>query len=70
MPKHKDKVTIYDPDTRAERIYNVVVDGPDLIIDCLDREKSCLDLQMLAEAAASSMTAKITIEVTVSKPKR
>jgi hypothetical protein len=70
MPKHTDKVRIYAPATRAERIFNVVVDWPDLIIDCLDRDTSCLDLQMLAEAAASSRTCRITIEVTVSKPKR
>jgi hypothetical protein len=61
--------TRYDPVARADRIF----DGrgaPDLVIDCLDRDKSCLDLQMLAEAAANSRTCEAIIKVKVSKLKR
>jgi hypothetical protein len=70
MAKHKDKASIYDPVARADRMFDVTVDAPDLIIDCLDRGKSCLDLQMLAEAAASSKTCEAIIRVKVTKLKR
>jgi hypothetical protein len=70
MAKHKDKVSIYDPVARADRMFDVTVDASDLVIDCLDRDKSCLDLQMLAEAAASSRTCEVIIRVKVAKLKR
>jgi hypothetical protein len=70
MAKHKDKVSIYDPIARADRLFDVTVEAPDLVIDCLDRDKSCLDLRMLAEAAASSRTCEAIIKVRVSKLKR
>jgi hypothetical protein len=58
------------PVARADRMFDVMVEGPDLVIDCLDRDKSCLDLQMLAEAAASSRACEAVIRVKVSKLKR
>jgi hypothetical protein len=40
MAKRKDEVSIYDPVARADRMFEVMVEGPDLVIDCLDRDKS------------------------------
>ena len=54
MAKLKTTLMIYGPLARAERARKVEIEGPQLIIDCLDRDTSCLDLQMLGEAADSS----------------
>ena len=51
MAKLTKQLAIYDPVNRAERARTVTVEGPELLLDCLDRDTSCLDLQMLGEAA-------------------
>lgn len=70
MAQLKSKLMIYDPGVRADRGYNVTVEGPELVIDALDRDKSCLDLQILAEAAASARSGVAVITVKVAKPRR
>ena len=70
MPKLKTKLTLYDPAVGTGRIYNVTVEGPELIIDALDRDTSCLDIQMLGEAAASALSGTVVLIVKAEKPKR
>lgn len=53
MARLSRRVMIYDPSVRADRGYEITIEGPELVIDALDREDSLLDLQILAEAAAS-----------------
>jgi hypothetical protein len=48
----------------------VTIEGPELILDCLDRETSCLDLQMLAEAADSSPSCEVTFKITIDPIRR
>jgi hypothetical protein len=64
------KLMIYDPHVRTERGYHVTVEGPDLIIDALDRDTSCLDMQILAEAAASARSGMFVLTVKAEKQKR
>ena len=70
MPKLKTKLSLYDPAVRTGRNYNVTVEGPELIIDALDRDTSCLDIQMLGEAAASALSGTLVLTVKVEKQKR
>jgi hypothetical protein len=70
MAKLTTVLSIYDPVSRAERARKVTVEGPQLVIDCLDRDTSGLDLQMLGEAADGSPLCKITLEVTIDRIKR
>ena len=44
--------------------------APQLVLDCLERDASCLDLQMLGEAADSSPSCKMTLEVKIAPIKR
>ena len=62
MAKLKTTLMVYDPVARAERARKVEIEGPQLILDCLERDTSCLDLQMLGEAADSSPSCKMTLE--------
>ena len=57
MAKLSTKLEIYDPGTRANRIHNATAEGPKLVIDALERDQSCLDMQMLAEAAPAPKAA-------------
>jgi hypothetical protein len=70
MAKLKTTLMIYDPVNRTERARKVTVEGPELVLDCLERDSSCLDLQMLGEAADGSPSCKATIQVTVEPIKR
>lgn len=70
MATLKTKLSIYDPGVRAERIFNVSVEGPELIIDALDRDTSCLDMQILGEAAASAKSGMFVLTVKAEKQKR
>lgn len=70
MAKLEKKLTIYDPGVRADRVYNVTVEGPELVVDALDRDKSYLDLQILAEAAASAKSGTAVLTIKTEKPRR
>jgi hypothetical protein len=70
MAKLEKKLQIYDPGVRAERIWDVTVEGPELVIDALDRDQSCLDLQILGEAAASTRSAMFVLTVKARKLRR
>ena len=70
MAKLKTKIEIYDPGTRANRIHNATAEGPELVIDALERDQSCLDMQILAEAAASAKSGMIVLTVKVEKLRR
>jgi hypothetical protein len=70
MAKLKTPLMIYDPVARAARARDVTIEGPELVLDCLERDKSCLDLQMLGEAADSSPACKVVLEVTIERIKR
>ena len=70
MPKLDTVLMIYDPVTRTQRARKVKVGGPELPIDCVERDNSCLDLQMLGEAADGAPSCKVTFEVTIELIKR
>lgn len=70
MPTLKTTLTVYDPVSRADRARKVTVEGPQLLLDCLDRDASCLDLQMLAEAADGAPSREIALKVTIAPIKR
>jgi hypothetical protein len=70
MAKLMKQLAIHDPVSRAERARTVTIEGPELLLDCLDRETSCLDLQMLGEAADGSPSFEITFRVKVDPIKR
>jgi hypothetical protein len=70
MAKLKTTLMVYDPVARAERARKVEIEGPQLILDCLERDTSCLDLQMLGEAADSSPSCKVMLEVKIERIKR
>ena len=70
MAKLKTTLMIYDPGNRTERARKVTVEGPELILDCLERDASCLDVQMLGEAADGSPSCKVMLQVTIEPIKR
>jgi hypothetical protein len=70
MPKLETTLMIYDPVAKAERARKVAIEGPEFLLDCLERDTSCLDMQMLAEAADSSPSCKVTLEVKIERIKR
>jgi hypothetical protein len=70
MSKLETTLMIYDPVAKAERARKVTVEGPELLVDCLERDASCLDLQMLGEAADSSPSCKVVLEVKIEPSKR
>ena len=45
MAKLDTVLMIYDPVTQTQRPSKVKIEGPELLIDCLERDNSCLDLQ-------------------------
>jgi hypothetical protein len=70
MAKLTKQLMIYDPVARAERGRTVTIEGPELVLDCLDREATCLDLQMLAEAADSSPSCEVVLRVKIEPIRR
>jgi hypothetical protein len=65
MAKLTKQLMVYDPVARAERGRTVTIEGPEILLDCLDRETSCLDLQMLGEAADSSPSCEVNLKITI-----
>ena len=70
MAKLETVLMIYDPVSRTKRARKVKVEGPQLLLDCLERDESCLDLQMMGEAADGAPSCKIAFEVTIELIKR
>ena len=70
MAKLETQLMIYDPVARADRARKVEIEGPQFVLDCLERDTSCLDLQMLGEAADSSPSCKVVLEVKIERIKR
>ena len=70
MAKLTKKLMIYDPVARTDRGRTITIEGPNLLLDCLDRETSCLDLQMLGEAADNSPTCEISLTIKIDRIKR
>jgi hypothetical protein len=61
---------IYHPVNRTEHARKVTVEGPELILDCLERDVSCLDMQMLGEAADGSPSCRAILQVKIEPIKR
>jgi hypothetical protein len=70
MAKLQTTLMIYDPVNRTERARKVTIEGPELVLHCLERDSSCLDLQMLGEAADGSPSCKVLLQVTIEPIKR
>jgi hypothetical protein len=69
MARHKGKASIYDPVARSHRMFDVTIEAPDLVIDCLDREKSCLYLQELSRDISAARRYPLKSPAAI-KPKR
>ena len=70
MAKLIKQLAIHDPVSQTERARNLTIEGPDRLLDCLDRDTSCLDLQMLGEAADGAPSCEITFRVKIEPIKR
>lgn len=70
MAKLTKQLAIYDPVNRAYRTRTVAVEGPELLLDCLDRDTSCPDLQILGEAADGAASCRIVFRVKIDPIKR
>jgi len=60
VAKLQATLSIYDPSARTERAHKVTVEGPQLLIDCLDRDKSCEGESEGVQAKATSNLPSMT----------
>ena len=59
MAKLTTTLMIYDPSARTERTRQVTIEGPEFLLDCLERDASCLDMQMLVDRYSGKWHSKI-----------
>lgn len=68
MPKHTEKVAVYDHRASTNRGVTLEITAPQFLLDCLEEGK--FDAQLVAQEAFDTPGRKLVIEVAVRLPKR